>query len=118
MGAAEVVDPEPLPTSNQVNQRPEPTKERDQNAKPEVADPAPADDVLEGEVVCDESPVPPPADLPQKVVKKIAEVVRRARQANSWEPAFEYVSTWPVNARNYAVTQLQAAQYAAQSQGE
>ncbi|KAI3478989.1 hypothetical protein L1887_59012 [Cichorium endivia] len=104
--------------SVQVNQQPEPTVDPEQAAKPEVADPAPADDVIEGEVVRDGSQVPPPADLPAKVIKKVAEVVRRARDANSWEPAFEYVSTWPVDARDYAVTQLKSAQYVAQSQGE
>ncbi|NNA12927.1 recombinase RecT [Pseudomonas lundensis] len=118
MGAANVVEPEPLPTSNQVDQEPAPAAQPEQAANPEVADPAPADDVIEGEVVRDGSQVPPPADLPKKTINKVAEVVRRARAANCWEPAFEYVSTWPVVARDYAVTQLKSAQYVAQSQGE
>lgn len=118
MGAADVAGAEPLPTSNQVDQQSEPTVTPEQAAMPEIADTAPADCVIEGEVVGDGSQVPPPADLPAKVIKKIEEVVRRARNANSWEPAFEYVSTWPVDARDYAVTQLKGAQYVAQSQGE
>ncbi|WP_432780596.1 recombinase RecT (plasmid) [Pseudomonas corrugata] len=118
MGAADVVASEPLPTSNQVDQQLEPSEDPEQAAEPETADPAPADDVLEGNVVCDGNQLPVHADLPQKVVKKVAEVVRRARAANSWEPAYDYVSTWPVDARDYAVTQLKASQYAAQSQGE
>nr|WP_290467311.1 RecT family recombinase [Pseudomonas fluorescens] len=118
MGGADVVESEPLPTSNQVGQQPAPDAQPEQAANPKVAGPAPADDVIEGEVVRDGSQVPPPADLPKKTINKVAEVVRRARAANCWEPAFEYVSTWPLVARDYAVTQLKAAQYVAQSQGE
>lgn len=118
MGTADVVGAEPLPTSNHVNQQPEPSVNPEQVAKPEAADPASADDAIEGELLRAGNQVPPPSNLPAKVIKKIAEVVRRARDANSWEPAFEYVSTWPVDARDYAVTQLKAGQYLAQSQGE
>ena len=118
MGAANVVGTEPLPTSNQVVQEPASAAQQEQAVNPRVADPAPADDAIESEAVRDGSQIPPPADLSVKAIKKVAEVVRRAREANSWEPAFEYVSTWPVDARDYAVTQLKAAQYAAQSQGE
>lgn len=118
MGAAEVVDPEPLPTTNEVVQEAEPAAATEQHAAPETAEHAPADDAIEGELVREESGTQQPAGLPERVVKRVKDIVRRARESGSWQSALEYVSTWPVEGRDYAVTQIKAAQYVAQSQGE
>nr|UVN18862.1 Recombination protein RecT [Pseudomonas aeruginosa] len=118
MAAAHVVESEPWPTSNQVNELPEPTVDPEQAAEPEVAEPARADHVFEGVVVRDRSQVAPPADIPGMVIMKVGEDVRRARDANSCEPPFVYVSSWAVDAPDNAVTELKSAEYVALSQGE
>ncbi|WP_137887470.1 recombinase RecT [Pseudomonas sp. 2FE] len=120
MGNAEVVETEPLPTSNEVVQAAADPAEASQTAEPEAAEPAIAGEVIEGEVVEPEQKQPNQGqvDLPEKVVRKVAEILRRAREAGAWEAAFEHVSTWPVEAREYAVRELKSAQYIASSQGE
>ncbi|MBB4868159.1 recombination protein RecT [Pseudomonas nitritireducens] len=122
MGTAEVVDPvEPLPTSNEEGQQPEPVV--DKAAKTATPDPQPEPEgaVLEGEVqLADEEP-DAASNLPEKTVKKVAELVRRAQLSSAWNAALEYVSTWPVDARAYAEKQLKTAQaeaYKTASQGE
>ena len=52
-------------------------------------------------------------DLPPKVVKKVTELVSRAKAQGCWQAAFEYIESWPVDAMSYAKAQLQAAQYTA-----
>lgn len=58
------------------------------------------------------------AGLPTKVRKKTADLVSRAQAQGCWEAALEYIQSWPVQAKEYAQTQLQAAQYAAVAGGE
>ena len=58
------------------------------------------------------------AGLPTMVRKKTADLVSRAQAQGCWEAALEYIQSWPVQAKEYAQTQLQAAQYAAVAGGE
>jgi len=116
MGAAEVVDEaQPLPTSNEVEEQvpaSETTQVEPEDAQAQVAAP------LEGEVLQasnDESQAP--VDLPPKVLKKAQEVVKRARESQGWKAARDYVSAWPVEARDYALRLLSTAEYQA-AQGE
>lgn len=138
IGASDEVEPvepvEPLPTSNQEEAASEPSpaaQPAEVDPEPERADPpaaepaadsAPAADpepqAVEGEVMPAKEPEPKPAELPEKVVKKVAELVRRARDQGCWAAAKEYVSTWPEEARQYALQQLKAGEYLAASEGE
>lgn len=116
VGAAEVVEEaKPLPTSNQVEEQ-APASETAQAvpAEAQAQDTAP----LEGEVLqASAEAAIPSADLPQKVINKAQKVVARARESNGWQAARDYVNAWPVEARNYALRLLQAAEYKA-AQGE
>jgi recombination protein RecT len=132
IGAGDAVEPtEPLPTSNQVDEvevssEPSPAAQpaevdpEPERADPPAAEPAadPEPQAVEGEVMPAKEPEPKPAELPEKVVKKVAELVRRARDQGCWAAAKEYVSTWPEEARQYALQQLKAGEYLAASEGE
>lgn len=125
MGAAEVVDEsQPLPTSNQAGTQaaadpateaePEPINgELVENAEP-----------VQAQAEAAEQPAPThaqattEADLPPKVIAKALEVLKRARASGGWQAAIEYVSAWPVEARDYALRLLRAAQYEAAANGE
>jgi len=66
-----------------------------------------------------EEVVDPETDVPEKVVKKVAEIIRRASLQGAWKAAHEHISSWPqVDARDYGLNKLKAAEYAAVSQGE
>ncbi|QCT95432.1 recombinase RecT (plasmid) [Stutzerimonas degradans] len=116
MGAAEVVDEaQPLPTSNEVQETVQAT---DATQAEPVENKAENNAPLEGELVQASAETnDAPALLPQKVIKKTEEVVNRARISQGWKAAREYVSAWPVEARDYALRLLQAAEYKA-AQGE
>jgi recombination protein RecT len=55
------------------------------------------------------------ADIPPKVAGKVEELVKRATLQGCWAAARDYVSSWPVEARDYALLQLKAAEYATAS---
>ncbi|MFB8832047.1 recombinase RecT [Azotobacter sp. CWF10] len=125
IGASDEVDPvEPLPTSNQEAAASEPSpaaQPAEVDPEPERADPPaadPAPQAVEGEVMPAKEPEPKPVGLPEKLVKKVAELVRRASAQGCWAAAKEYVSTWPEEARQYALQQLKAGEYLAASEGE
>jgi len=127
MGAAEVVEPtQPLPASNTVKDaavvgngqsEPEATHElAGKEAQPEEKQ-SPATSEHQPEVREAESETTDEA-IPQKVIKKSAEVVRRARQSGGWKAAREYLQAWPAAHREYCLQLLNAAEYEAVSEGE
>lgn len=129
IGASDEVEPvEPLPTSNQEEAASEPSpaaQPAEVDPEPERADPPAAEpaadpepQAVEGEVMPAKEPEPKPVGLPEKLVKKVAELVRRASAQGCWAAAKEYVSTWPEEARQYALQQLKAGEYLAASEGE
>ena len=116
MGAAEVVEEtKPLPVSNEIQESASESEvaeavvvqEQVQEAAPLVEQASPAPNVEANDT----------PDLPQKVIKKAHEVVKRAKASGGWQAAIEYVGDWPVEARDYALRLLRAEQYRA-AQGE
>lgn len=127
-------DIEPLPTSNKVSftepdvevevieaasvsvpLEPE-TQHEITPAMPEpvIASPeSQATQVIEGAVLLEENIQPVASELPEKVVKKVADLVQRATLQGCWDAAREYVNPWPEKARLFAINQLKAAEYAA-----
>lgn len=122
MGAVDVVDPvEPLPTSNEEGLQPDQVNAEPAETPVTSHQPVPEGAVHEGEVQVADDALQAIPNLPEKTLKKVAELVRRAGLSSAWNAALEYVSTWPVDARNYAETQINAARavaYTVASQGE
>ncbi len=57
-------------------------------------------------------------NLPPKVLKKVDALIVRAKDQGCWEAALDYIQSWPVEAMQYAKSQIQAAQYVAVANGE
>ena len=57
------------------------------------------------------------SSLPQRVLQRVEEIVERALTSGAWQAARDFVSTWPDEARNYALKKLKAAEYQAAAQG-
>ncbi len=107
MGQAEQVEPvEALPTSNKVDPVAEP------QPAPESEAQAPLEVPVETAEESSESA------LPKSTINKVEELVKRARKSGAWKAAFEYISTWPVPAREYATQKLKAAEYQQAAEGE
>lgn len=125
----------PLPTSNEVNEQndaSEPIEGEASVVEPEaetVTADAKATQPEQAQEQADEpakanQPSQPASsesddkpDLPPKVLKRIEEVINRARQSGSWAAARDFMSDWPVEARDEGLRQLKAAEYRA-AQGE
>ncbi|HBP5920941.1 TPA: hypothetical protein L6A25_30525 [Pseudomonas aeruginosa] len=123
MGAADVVgETQPLPTSNEegpvVAEQPAAQAAVVEPAEPVEAEQAPAEVLQAENAAPEQATAVTEADLPPKVIAKAKEVLKRASKSGGWEAAIEYVSTWPVDARNYATRLLQAARYEAATSGE
>tara|TARA_R110000851_G_scaffold92259_3_gene201309 strand:- start:13710 stop:14777 length:1068 start_codon:yes stop_codon:yes gene_type:complete len=110
MGQAEVVDQPLEGTLEQAM-----PAEQHQQAEPEA-------EVVETQASPAETTSPQQApsevELPPKVVKKVAEIVRRAQEQGCWQAALEHIQSWPAEAMAYAKAQLNAAQYAVAASGE
>lgn len=122
MGNAQVVDPiEPLPTSKEEGLQPGRVEAESAEVPAAELQPAPEAVLVEGELLAADSEAVPAPNFPERTLKKVAELVRRAGLSGAWNAALEYVSTWPVDARKYAETQINAARaeaYAIASHGE
>ncbi|MCK5532729.1 MAG: recombinase RecT [Halopseudomonas aestusnigri] len=110
MGEAEVVDQPLEGTLEQAM-----PAEQHQQEKPEA-------EVVETQASPAETTSPQQApsesELPPKVIKKVAEIVRRAQDQGCWQAALDHIQSWPAEAMAYAKAQLTAAQYAVAASGE
>lgn len=119
MGQVEQVEPaHPLPTSNVATPEAQPVAEAQQApvTQPQATAQSNAQAPLEGTV---EPPaVVAESDIPKSTLNKVEELVKRARNSGAWKAAHEYISTWPVPARDYATNKLKAAEYQLANSGE
>lgn len=107
MGAVEVVgEAEPLPTANVAAGAPQVAQSQSQPAEVQQAPEEPAQAVHEGSLMTEAEAE---AALPKKVVNKVEELVKRARESGAWKAAHEYIASWPVDACEYATKRLKAA---------
>lgn len=124
---------EPLPTSNSVIEgEVVGTPANPQVEQPaETPEPAPqAEPVAEQSVTQSEAAQPqaeaaeqlcmvePSPEVPAKAIAKVSEIIRRAHAQGAWKSAREHIDAWRhPQAREYGLKALQAAEYAAKSQG-
>lgn len=131
MGQAEVVEPESnvvetvvQSAMTAVEEAERAAAESQERAEPAQSEPATAVEPTQSKSKEPESTASSSngadagCDLPPKVLKKTADLVSRAQAQGCWEAALEYIQSWPVKAKEYATTQLQAAQYVAVAGGE
>ncbi|MDT4850643.1 hypothetical protein FQZ97_847960 [compost metagenome] len=116
MGAAEVVgEAQPLPTTNVAAGAPQEAPSQSQPVGLQQAPEEPAKAVHEGNLMAEAEAE---AALPKKVVNKVEELVKRARESGAWKAAHEYIASWPVDACEYATKRLKAAEYQLATAGE
>lgn len=123
----------PLPTSNAVHEaepvqaepvadqqpeQPESQVQAEAQARPvEQEKPVEASQASEPQAQVEVQPAQ--AGLPERVVTRVDEIIRRAAAQGAWNAAREHISSWGnAEAREYGLKALKAAEYAAVSQGE
>jgi len=116
MGAVEVQEEvKPLPTANAPAGAPQDAPIESQPAEAQQVPEEPANAVIEGTVVTNAEAE---ASLPKKVINKVDELVKRARDSGAWKAAHEYIASWPVDACSYATKRLKEAEYRLAASGE